>query len=143
MLSVETACKLKTAGLEWHPALHDFFAIPEHGLDERIFVVADLPANLSMFQGQQVFTFEGAVEWAMDYIVTTEAVWLPTESQLRQAVEARTPDTPILLSISPDGYECSIIFRPEAAVSFRATSAEEAYAQALLFLLQRQRPTPR
>jgi hypothetical protein len=141
MLTVETARKLKAAGLEWHPALHDFFAIPDHGLDERIFVIADLPANLAVFQGQQVFTFEGAAEWAMDYIVTTEAVWLPTESQLRQAVEARTPDAPILLSISPDGYECSIVFRPEAAVSFRATSAEEAYAQALLFLLQRQRST--
>ncbi len=142
MLSVDTARALKAAGLEWHPALHDFFAIPEHGLDDRIFVIADLPANLALFQGQQVFTFEGAAEWAMDYIVTTEAVWLPTESQLRQALEARMPESRLLLSISPDGYECSIVFRPEAAASFRATSAEEAYAQALLFLLRRQAPTP-
>jgi hypothetical protein len=142
MISLETAHALKAAGLEWHPALHDFFALPDHGLDERIFVIADLPANVSVLQGQQVFTFEGAAEWAMDYIVTTEAVWLPTESQLRQAIEARTPDAPLLLAVSPEGYECSIVFRPEAAVSFRATSAEDAYAQALLFLLKRQPPTP-
>lgn len=131
MLSLETARALKTAGLEWHPALHDFFALPDHGLDERIFVIADLPANVAVFQGQQVFTFEGAAEWAMDYIATTETVWLPTEAQLRQALEARLPEPALTLTVTPDGYRCSLAPDGEAR-AFTATSAEAAYAAALL-----------
>lgn len=137
MLSIETARKLRAAGLEWSPALHDFFALPERGLDERIFVVSDLPANIAQLQGQSVFTFEGAVEWALDYIVTTEAVWLPTEAQLRRMVESRIPeDAGILLNLTclAEGYRVTI--QPAGQpLHFSATSAEEAYAAALLHLL--------
>ena len=28
-------------------------------------------------------TFHGSIEWAVDYVVLTEAVWLPSETQLR------------------------------------------------------------
>lgn len=137
MLSLASAQLLKAAGLEWSPAMHDFFALPDRGLDDRSFVITDLPANIAQLHGQPVFTFEGAAEWAMDYIVTSEAVWLPTEGQLRLALEARLPDTPITLSISSAGYECGLEVRPGVSVKFRATAAEDAYAAALLYLLQR------
>lgn len=137
MLSIETARKLRAAGLQWVPALHDFFAIPEHGLDDRLFVISDLPVNIAELQGQSVFTFEGAVEWALDYIVTTDAVWLPTEAQLRRMVESRMPEEAgILLNLTclAEGYRITI--QPAGQpLHFSATSAEEAYAAALLHLL--------
>lgn len=138
MLSTDTARKLKAAGLQWSPALHDFFAIPERGLEDRIFVISDLPVNIGELQGQSVFTFEGAVEWALDYIVTTDAIWLPTEAQLRRMVESRMPeDAGILLNLTclAEGYRVTIqpAGRP---LHFSATSADEAYAAALLHLLQ-------
>jgi hypothetical protein len=137
MLSIETARKLRAAGLPWAPALHDFFAIPEHGLEDRLFVISDLPVNIAELQGQSVFTFEGAVEWALDYIVTTDAVWLPTEAQLRRMVESRMPEEAgILLNLTclAEGYRVTI--QPAGQpLHFSATSAEEAYAAALLHLL--------
>jgi hypothetical protein len=139
VLSLTTAQQLKRAGLEWTPALHDFFAFPEHGLDDRIFVLAEMPAGLAEFQGQTVFTFQGAVEWALDYIVTTDAVWLPTEAQLRQAVESRLPGPHLSLAVTPEGYTVTL---GEAGppLRFAATSAEEAYAAALWHLLRQSPP---
>jgi len=32
---------LKDAGLQWQPELNDFFAIPDRGIDEKIFVISD------------------------------------------------------------------------------------------------------
>jgi len=138
MIALDLAEKLRAAGLEWTPALHDFFTLPGTALAGRVFVITDLPANVALIQGQPVFTFEGAAEWAMDYIFADEALWMPTESQLRQAVEARAPNLPLRLHIAPSGYECALDIRADATLSFRATCAEDAYAQALLFLLQRQ-----
>lgn len=137
MLALDLAEKLRTAGLEWTPALHDFFTLPGTAFAGRLFVITDLPANVALIQGQPVFTFEGAAEWAMDYVFADEALWMPTESQLRQAVEARAPHIPLRLIVAPAGYECVLNIRVDATLSFRATSAEDAYAQALLFLLQK------
>jgi hypothetical protein len=137
MLALDLAEQLRAAGLEWTPALHDFFALPGTALAGRVFVITDIPANVAMIQGQAAFTFEGAAEWAMDYVFANEAVWMPTESQLRQAVEARAPNLPMRLHVSPVGYECALDIRADATLSFRATSAEDAYAQALIFLLQK------
>jgi hypothetical protein len=137
MISLPTARQLKAAGLQWTPALNDFFAIPDHGLDDRIFVIAEMPVNVAQFQGDTVFAFQGSVEWALDYIVTTEAIWLPSEAQLRQALEARLPEEAnptFILICRPDGYECQIALA-DSPRSFTATDPSEAYAAALLHLL--------
>lgn len=134
MISLATARRLKQAGLTWHPALNDFFALPDHGLDDRVFVIAEMPAGIAEMQGQPVFTFHGAVEWALDYIVTTDAVWLPGENQLRLALEARLPEPRLTLAVTPDGYTCTLT-AAGATQSFAASSAEEAYAAALLSLI--------
>lgn len=85
MIAPHLAQHLKAAGLTWEPSLHDFFSLPEE-FGDRTFVIADMSVNIATLQGEQVFTFEGAVEWALDTIVTAEAVWLPSESQLRRAL---------------------------------------------------------
>ena len=136
MVSVLLARQLKVAGLAWGPSLHDFFVLPEE-VDDRVFVIADMPVNIATMQGQQVFAFEGAVDWALDTIVTTEAVWLPSESQMRHALEARLPDVPgpaLTLSASAAGYRLTLTALAGQPI-FTATSAEDAYALALLHLL--------
>lgn len=131
MISLETAVALQQAGLAWKPTLHDFFAVPHVDMDERVFVLTDMVAELTILKGWPAITFNGAVEWSLDYILQIDAVWLPREDQLRSAVAMRTP---FQLRVTPTGYACVI---PVQGVeqSFGATMAEEAYAAVLLFLL--------
>ena len=86
MISLSTASQLKRAGLTWIPALHDFFAIPDRGLDDRVFVISDMMAYVEIRNNLPVVTFHGVVEWALDYLLTTEVIWLPREEQLRMAL---------------------------------------------------------
>lgn len=138
MISLELAQSLKNAGLVWQADLHHFFAIPERGFDDRVFVISDLMAHLDLLKGWPIVAFHGAVEWALDYILTTEVVWMPTEAQLRQELEEILLDEPeVLLQLSwqPQGYICDIRFRGES-MSFTAKIASEAYGLALLHILQ-------
>lgn len=132
MISIPTALQLQQAGLTWHTAAHDFFAIPNTDLDERVFVITDMMAELTVLKGWPAITFNGAVEWALDYILQMEAVWLPREDQLRTAVAERTA----AFHLEYQGqYECTVIHH-DTPHTFTAATAEEAYAAALLFLLQ-------
>jgi hypothetical protein len=138
MISLSTAQKLKAAGLVWTPALHDFFAVPDRGMDNRVFVISDIGADMALLKGQSIVTFTGTSDWALDYVMTAEVVWLPTEGQLRQALERHlTAGTqPVLKLIhAPDGYWCEIRFAGQT-LSFRAAEAGEAYAEALLYVLE-------
>jgi len=137
MISLPTANLLKGAGLRWRPALHDFFAIPERGLDERVFVIGDMLANLELLHGSVVVSFQGASEWALDSVLLSEVVWMPTEGQLRQAIEE------LLLGQGVNefrlvgglaGYRCEIRL-PDGWRTFTGRDASEVYAQALLSLL--------
>ncbi len=140
MLSLNMAQQLKDAGLEWKPALHDFFCIPYHDLDEQYFVISELSILIELIGGTQAITFNGSAEWALDYLILTEAVWAPTESQLRTMIEERLvkrgEQQPVLqLTATSDGYLCQIRFNGEE-MEFEAFSASEAYGAALLFLIQ-------
>ena len=77
MLSLSTARKLKDAGLHWQPALHDFFALPERGMDDRVFVLSDMSVDIALLKGHSIVTFNGTSEWALDYELMSEAIWLP------------------------------------------------------------------
>jgi hypothetical protein len=138
MISLETAQKLKQAGLKWSPALHDFFAIPERNLDERIFVISDLLVTVEMLGGLQIVSFQGASEWALDYLVAADALWMPREDQLRSCLEALllaggSPE--IQLTSGLGGYSSIIRYRDEQ-LAFDAGDASEAYSAALLYLLK-------
>lgn len=138
MISLEAALQLKRAGLAWQPALHDFFAIPERGMDERCFVIADLLATIELRQGLPVVAFQGASEWALDSLAISEAVWLPREEQLRGLLEAALLEdgrSETLLSGSLNGYTCTVRRRGET-FAYAAHDASEAYAAALLAMLQ-------
>jgi hypothetical protein len=138
MLSLTTAQRLKAAGLTWTPAKNDFFMVPDRGFDEVVFVISDMTVLIELLKGQLAVTFHGTVEWALDHMLIAELVWLPTEAQLRELLEQRLlgePAPALRLTSTPDGYWCEIRFR-EQVLLFEAFGASEAYATALLYILE-------
>lgn len=140
MLSLAVAQELKAAGLPWTPTAHDFFGIPNRGMDERLFVISDVMTYIETIRGQPAVTFHGAVEWALDYVMLSEVIWIPREEQLREMVEVwlRAEAPPALtLTSTRDGYRCEIRQWGET-VPFEAFGAGEAYARALIYLLRQE-----
>ena len=137
MISSELALRLKQAGLEWRPAERDFFMMPEHNLDEQIFVVSALPALVQNFHSEMSITFHGSIEWALDYVLLSEAVWLPTETQMRVLLaDAIGVDAPLRLDRTAVGYRVQIASDADL-LDFDASDAENAYALALLHVLEK------
>jgi hypothetical protein len=141
MIPLALALELKEAGLLWQTSDLDFFAIPDRGLDDRVFVLADMMAYTELVRGWPVVSFHGAAEWALDYILTSEVVWMPTEEQLREALAARLAminshgEFSLSLTHTPGGYRCAIDFG-EDGLLIDAPTAGEAYGRALLRVLR-------
>lgn len=137
MISLHLARQLKEAGLIWQATTNDFFAIPDRGMDDRLFVLSDMQAQLDIFRGWPVVTFHGTAEWALDYILTTEVVWMPREEQLQEAIISLLPDqagSELHLSFKDNCYKCSINWYGELK-TVEASSAADAYGEALLLIL--------
>jgi hypothetical protein len=137
MISLETARQLKQAGLIWSPQANDFFAVPDRGLDGYIFVISDIMTTVEVRQKLAVISFQGTVEWALDYVIISEAVWLPREDQLRTIIMSYllAQDQPaIRLENTLAGYRCEIRFQ-DRWHTFEAKTASEAYGASLLYLL--------
>lgn len=130
MISVELARMLRDSGLEWRPALYDVFFIPDRGLDDRVFVLADMTIEMQELQGAATITFNGAVEWSLDSILHGEVVWLPTEAQLRALIGDR------LVALTRDGgeYVCAVDLG-DSIEEFRDVGASNAYGQAVVALV--------
>ena len=95
-----------------------------------MFVINELATELMNEADPPIISFNGAVEWSLDYVLSAESVWLPSESQLRDALGGDFVE----LTSSEDGYVCSIR-RDGEIVDFEAAAAPEAYARALLAVL--------
>lgn len=138
MLSVNTARRLREAGLEWTPQSLDCFAIPMPGFEGQVFVINDLTVMAEAIREKLAITFHGTVEWALDHLWVGEVVWLPREDQLRELIEQRLigePQPALTLETSRYGYRCTIHYRGQLE-EFEAFEASEAYAAALLHVLQ-------
>lgn len=135
MVSTALAQQLKDAGLQWQPQLHDFFMVPEVGMEDRVFVVSDLMAQVEVLHGWPAITFVGAVEWALDYVLRDDALWLPSDDQLRGLLLTELGDSAeFTLRTDPIGCTC-IIETGEATLTFDGASAGDAYARALLAVM--------
>lgn len=136
MISLALAKQLKEAGLIWKTGVHDFFGIPDRDMDDEVFVISDVMATMELLRGWPAVTFHGTAEWALDYVWTHELVWLPTEGQLRQALqELLPPDGDYLLKWEEAQYRC-VLHIAGKEVSFTGVTAVSAYAQALLHILK-------
>ena len=124
------ARRLRDAGLVWRPTEGDRFVIPDRGLDDHVFSLSPMSVDVRSGPAGRLITFNGAVEWALDSIEHHEAIWLPSETQLRE----RLADHLLALVRTTDGYRCEIEVAGERR-SFADTNAVEAYGWALLALL--------
>ncbi len=143
MLDLDLALQLKQAGLQWQPAERDVFVLPDSELG--VFVVSDRTTLIQQINGQWMVTFHGVVEWALDSVLLADVVWLPTETQLREAIQLRLGGAQPVVTLrwSNAGYRCTLHHLDEEQ-HFEQPTAEGTYAQALLFLLQHQSsPEPR
>jgi len=122
------ATKLRNAGLRWTPLVHDRFAIPDHDLDDRVFSLNDMSTEIRRFGDQSAITFNGAVEWSLDWIMREQVVWLPSESQLRELLGSRF----VALERTESGFVCRTTFDESG---FEAETVGEAYGLALLATL--------
>ncbi len=82
VISLELATRLRDAGLDWTPAPGDRFALPGRGIDE-VFVLSNMTIQVYELPKGSVIGFNGTTEWALDDIEKDEAIWLPSEEQLR------------------------------------------------------------
>ena len=138
MIPLALARQLKDAGLSWRPQLLDLFGLPERGMDDKIFVISDMLATVELLAGMQMVAFQGASEWALDSIITQDVVWIPREDQLRAALVGALLETgrpAFTIQAGLTGYRLELVLMG-AARTFEASDLENAYAQALLQVLQ-------
>jgi hypothetical protein len=123
VIPLELAEQLADAGLRWEPARGDQFVLPHREMDEQMFVLSDMTVEVHQFPSGEVIGFNGTVEWALDSVERNEALWIPREDQLREALG----DAFVALRRHSDGYRCDVV---DGSVT--ADTAAEAYALALL-----------
>ena len=129
MISTELARALRDSGLVWRPAAGDAFRIDVIEADEELFVLSDMTVEAHEFSTGTVIGFNGTTEWALDSVGIDEALWHPHEHQLREALGRA------FVSLTAyDGY--TVVATIDGVIgSFSADAAADAYAKALLTLL--------
>jgi hypothetical protein len=131
VISPERADRLRIAGLRWRPRSGDRFVIRGVGVDEEVYTISDMMIEAHDFKTGTVLGFNGTTEWALDSVAQEDALWLPGEDQLRELLGG----TFRRLARVSGGYEAVIELAGRLEQVFAATSAADAYAEALLALV--------
>jgi hypothetical protein len=136
MISRPLALRLREAGLVWRPATGDRFQFLAQDMDATgtdAFTVSDMTVEAHAYPTGTVLGFNGTTEWALDSIAIEEALWLPREDQLREALKG----TFERLERDEDegGWRVTCTFRGES-MSHLADTPEDAYAMAVLAEVQ-------
>jgi hypothetical protein len=131
VISVALARRLRDGGLRWDPAPGDRFVVVDRGMDDDVFTLAEMTVEVhDVPEGGRLLGFNGTTEWALDSVRAADALWLPSEAQLRE----RLGSTFRALQRTAGGYEVhlEVVGTP---VVVRAADAAEAYGRALLHLV--------
>ena len=131
MITVDLARKLRDAGLKWTPGSGDRFVIADRDMDGDVFVLSDMTVEVHDLPSGKVIGFNGTVEWALDSVDSSEAIWLPRESQLRE----RLAGTFRALERTDDGWRLHTD-RNGVHDTVEDCDAEQTYGLALLHLLE-------
>ena len=133
MIDIAVARRLRDAGLHWTPHDGDLFVIDNDQLREEAFMLSSMVIETARSRsGEAVFRFNGTTEWALDSVEQHEALWLPREDQLREALG----EAFVALRRTQDGsFSVTLQGAPGAPREVPAPHAEDALAGALLILL--------
>jgi len=129
MIPITLAQELRDAGLRWSPEAGDRFVIPNPEMRDEVFVVSTMVVDVYDFPTGQVLGFNGTVEWALDSIERDKALWLPSETQLRE----RLGGTFCRLEPFDGGYRVTMQVAGRD-VAIEGGTVEIAYGRALLHL---------
>jgi len=130
MLSTALARALRDSGLVWRPASGDAFRIDKVEADEELFTLSDMTVEAHTFDTGTVLGFNGTTEWALDSVDLDDALWHPHENQLRELLAGAF----VSLERSDDGFTVMATIAGSRE-RFEATDAADAYARALLAVL--------
>ena len=87
MIDIDIARRLREAGLPWTPVDGDLFVIDNAQLREETFMLSSMVVeNGTSRSDRPEFRFNGTTEWALDSVEQREALWIPREDQLREAL---------------------------------------------------------
>jgi hypothetical protein len=131
VIDLDLALSLRAAGLRWTPRPGDRFVLPGRGMDQDVFVLSDMTVQVHEFPTGRVIGFNGVTEWALDSIDQQEALWMPAEHQLRALLGGLF----VSLESEAGGFQVTLQL-PSGRAIYRASSAEDAYGQALLAVLR-------
>src|SRR5690349_11555865 len=139
MISTALAASLRDAGLVWTPVSGDAFQIaPASGAGEfegDVFTVSDMTIEAHVYPTGTVLGFNGTTEWALDSVALDDALWLPREDQLRDALAGRFVSLTRDVTNERASYTVTTRVDGEEARSVSEDPAE-AYGLALLALLR-------
>jgi hypothetical protein len=130
MISTALARALRDSGLVWRPAAGDAFRIDRVEVDDEIFYLSDMTVEAHELTTGTELGFNGTTEWALDSVSIEDAVWLPNETQLRMVLGRAFRS----LVVEAPGFTVTAEIDGVAS-DFTAALAEDAYARALLALL--------
>jgi hypothetical protein len=131
VISIGLALRLREAGLRWTPHSGDRFVVADRDMDEDVFVLADMTVDVHHLpDGDQVIGFNGTTEWALDSVERSQALWLPSETHLRELLAG----TFRRLEREADVWRVDIVVNGEP-LSARHADPAEAYGLALLRLM--------
>ena len=130
MISTPLARALRDSGLVWHPLAGDAFRIDLVEVDDEVFYLSDMTVEAhSLITGTEL-GFNGTTEWALDSVAIEDALWLPSETQLRVALG------PTFRGLTVEGGVAHVTAEIDATLThFEASLVEDAYARALIALL--------
>ncbi|MCR2812972.1 pilus assembly protein CpaE [Microbacterium sp. zg.Y1090] len=132
MISTDLARELRAAGLRWHPRSGDRFQLDEPEFEADVFTVSEMTIEARSYPTGTLLAFNGTTEWALDSVAIADALWLPSEAQLREMLRGTFRS----LTRLPDTYRVEIEVDAERH-GFDHPAPADAYAQAVLFLLAR------
>ena len=132
MIDIDIARRLREAGLPWTPADGDLFVIDNAQLRDEPFMLSSMVVETGTSRsGRVVFRFNGTTEWALDSVEQHEALWIPREDQLREALG----EAFLALHRDADVFVVSVGTGADGPREVRAPRVEDAYAGALLIHL--------
>ena len=130
MISIALARALRDSGLVWHPTVGDAFCIDRIEADADVFYLSDLTVEAHEFSTGTVLGFNGTTEWALDSVAIEDALWLPSETQLRGLLRSA------FLRLAATSHGLAVTAEIGGVTrEFAGDVAEDAYARALLALL--------
>ncbi len=104
--------------------------VADRDMDSEVFVLSDMTIEVHDLPHARVIGFNGTTEWALDSVVSDEAVWLPRETQLRELLHGAFRG----LDRTDEGWQVRTQVNGDVHAS-QDPDAERAYGLAVLHML--------